>query len=168
MMSHRSMGGCSPDHQIEVVNIHNGEGGYFEIRDASGKSIFSDKSLDGEFFCPDFAWDVLWRSDSKFVAIAFGTTKFSVETVVFRRDGKNLVRVPIPEYDKPDANLDVEDTSHREPHQWLKNGNLVLDVTTGYHTKSDGGISGYLAAIRFVGIPLRGIKVSQTESIDRD
>jgi hypothetical protein len=29
-------GGRSPDQQIEVVNIHNGEGGYFVIRNSSG------------------------------------------------------------------------------------------------------------------------------------
>ena len=161
-------GGRSPNRQIEVINIHNGEGGYFVIRNKSGETIFSEKSLRKEFDFAHSAWAVLWRADSRFVAIAFGTTKFCVETVVFYLDGQNLVRVPIPEYDPPDAENNLDNNTHRVPHRWLKNGDLVMDITTGYHTKSDGGITGYYVTIDFAGNPPKGTKHSRTKPTDRD
>jgi hypothetical protein len=161
-------GGRSPDRQFEVINKHDGEGGYFVIRNNSVETIFSEKSLRNEFGFAYAAWNVVWRSDSRFVAIAFSTTKFCVETIVFRRDGQKLTRVQIPEYDPPEAENNLDDNTHRIPHRWLKNGDLVLDITTGYHTKSDGGITGYYATIRFAGNPPRGTKHSRTKSTDRD
>ena len=156
-------GGRSPDREIEVVNIHNGEGGYFVIRNSSGETIFSEKSLGDEFGgLAHFAWKVLWRPDSRLVAIAFGTSKFSVETVVFYYDGKALKRVELPVYDPESGN------THRVPHCWLKNGDLVLDITEGYHTKSDGGISGYFATVHFTGNPPKATKGSETKSKNRD
>src|SRR5690242_8238524 len=95
------VGGRSPDGQFEVINIHDGEGGYFVIRNKSGETIFCEKSLRDEFGFAYAAWNVLWRGDSRFVAIAFSTTKFCVETIVFHRDDQKLTRVPIPEYDPP-------------------------------------------------------------------
>jgi len=152
-------GGRSPDRQMEVVNIHNGEGGYFVIRNQRGETVFSEKSLREEFEFAHFAWDVLWHPDSGLVAISFGTTKFCVETVVFYRDGQQLTRVPIPDYDRPNVENNLDDNTHRRPHRWRKNGDLVLDITTGYHTKSDGGITGYYAIVRFAGHPPKGTRV---------
>ena len=87
-----------------------------------------------------------FRIQSRFVAIAFSTSKFCVETIVLYRDGDTLRRVVLPAYDEDSGN------THRIPHQWRKNGDLVLDITEGYHTKSDGGISGYFATVHLQGI----------------
>jgi hypothetical protein len=154
--------GRSPDRQMEVVNIHDGNGGYFVIHDSSGAIIFSEKSFSDEFPYARFAWKALWSPDSRFVAIAFGTSKFSVETIVFHRDGKTLNRVLLLPYDED------SDNTRRIPHQWRKNGDLVLDITEGYHTKSDGGISGYFATVHFTGNPPRASKGSETKPTDRD
>ena len=164
-------GGRSPNGKIVVMNIHNGEGGYFVIRNDKDDIIFSEKSLDGEFISPKFAWTALWRPDSRFVAIGFQTTKFATETVVFRITGSALQRVFIPLFDPFDwnhAEFGSSDNTHRMPSKWLKNGNLIMDITTGYHTKSDGGISGYYATIHFKGKPPKGTKVSETPEINRD
>jgi hypothetical protein len=156
-------GGRAPDGQFVVMNIHNGEGGYFVIRNRSGETVFSETSLRDEFGGLAYsAWDALWRSDSRFVAIAFGTTKFSVETVLFYRDGQTLRRVTLPPFD-PDSEY-----THRRPHRWLKSGDLVLDITSGYHTKSDGGISGYYATVHLAGDPPKASKRSQTKETNRD
>jgi hypothetical protein len=161
-------GGRAPDHRFEVINIHDGEGGYFVIRNKLAETMFSEKSLRDEFGFAYAAWSVLWRADSRFVAIAFSTTKFCVEAIVFYRDGQKLARVPIPEYDPPDAENKLDNNTHRVPHRWLKNGDLVLDITTGYHTKSDGGTTGYYATVHFAGNPPKGTKRSRTKSTDRD
>lgn len=154
--------GRSPDRQMEVVNIHDGNGGYFVIRNSSGATIFSEKSLSDEFPYAEFAWKALWSPNSHFVAIAFGTSKFCVETIVLYRDGDTLRRVTLPAYDEDSGN------THRIPHRWRKNGDLVLDITEGYHTKSDGGISGYFATVHFTGIPPKATKGSETKETDRD
>jgi len=161
-------GGLSPDRQMEVVNIHNGEGGYFVIRNKAGETIFSEKSLPAEFDFAHAARDVLWSPDSRFVAIAFGTTKFCVETIVFYREGQQLTRISIPEYDPPSVENNQDDNTHRTPIRWLKNGDLVLDITTGYHTLSDGGITGYHATVHIAGNPPKGTMGSRTKSTDRD
>jgi hypothetical protein len=159
-------GGKSPDGRIEVVNIHDGNGGYFEIRTGSGATLFSEKSLRKEFGGrAEFAENVLWRKDSRLVAIAFGTYKFAVETVVFLCEGDKLTRVSIPQYHPSNAEID---TIHCVPHHWNKSGDLVLDVTGGYHTKSDGGITGFFATLKFEGEPLKGIQRSKSKPTDRE
>lgn len=154
--------GHSPDRQFDVVNIHNGEGGYFVIRNSAGETVFSEKSLPVTFAFANAASEVLWRADSRFVAISFSPSKFSDETVVFYRDGQTLRQVELPDYEPESEN------THRHPHRWLKNGDLVLDVTSGYHTKSDGGISGYFATVHFAGSPPKASKHSRTKVTNRD
>src|SRR5437588_4118783 len=74
--------GKSPDGQMEVVSVPGADGSHFEIRTSSGATVFSEESLKEEFGGrASFAETVLWRPDSRFVAIAFGTYKFAVETV---------------------------------------------------------------------------------------
>lgn len=156
-------GGKSPDGKLEVVNVHDGNGGYFEVRTAAGSVLFSEKTLNDRYaVTPRAAWQVLWGADSQWVAIAFGTTKFSVETIVLHRNGAALEPVDIPEYD-----ADSENT-HRVPQKWRKNGDLVMAISTGYHTKSDGGIDQYLATVHFTGTPPKGVKGSQTKSTPVD
>lgn len=156
-------GGRSPDGQLEVWGIHDGNGGHFVVRDSSGKTIFSEESLRDEFGGVALsACKVLWRSDSHLVAIAFNTTKFSVELAVFYHDGETFQRVAVPEYDPDSVH------THRVPHRWLKNGDLVLDITEGYHTKFDGGISGYFATVHFTGEPPKATKGPETKPTDRD
>jgi hypothetical protein len=155
--------GKSPDGQMQVINLHDGNGGYFEVLTSAASLLFSEKSLNGRYpVTPKGAWQALWSVDSQWVAIAFGTTKFSVETVVLHRRGKALELVEIPTYDSESEN------THRVPQEWLKNGDLVLAISTGYHTKSDGGIDQYLATIHFEGTPSRGVKRSQTKSATVD
>jgi hypothetical protein len=152
--------GNSPDGQLQVVNIHDGNGGFFEVRTSSGSVLFSEKSLNGQYaITPRGAWQALWSANSQWVAIAFGTTKFSVETAVLHRNGAALELVAIPHYDSESEN------THRVPDEWRKNGDLVLAISTGYHTKSDGGIDQYLATLHFQGTPLQGIKGLQTKSV---
>ena len=151
--------GKSPDGQLEVVNIHDGNGGYFEIRSESSSVLFSEKSLNDKYpVTPTGAWKALWSADSQWLAIAFGTTKFSVETIILHRKGATLEPVDIPEYDGDSEN------THRVPQKWRKNGDLVLAISTGYHTKSDGGIDQYLATVHITGTPPKGVKGTQTKS----
>jgi len=166
-------GGGSPDGKMVVVNIHNGDGGYFVIRDSSGATLFSVQSIRGEYINNlAYAADkVLWRPDSQFVAVAFKTTKFAAETVVFRRTGNTLQRVNLPAIDPFDwehADFGSSDNTHRMPYQWRKNGDLVMDITTGYHTKSEAGITGYFLTIQFAGNPLKAVKASRTKVTNRD
>ncbi len=166
-------GGRSPDGQMVVVNIHNGEGGYFVIRDASGTNLFSEQSIQDEQTAKLAlaACAVLWRSDSQYEAVAFNTTKFAVETVVLRRVGTTLQRVSMPAIDPFDwehAEFGTSDNTHRMPYKWRKNGDLVMDVTTGYHTKAEPGITGYYMTIHFVGNPSKGVKSSRTKTANRD
>jgi hypothetical protein len=81
-------GGRSPNGQFEVVNVWgpmNYDGNHdrvphFELRDRSGNTIISELSI--EQLQPPFgffgAFQVLWRSDSRFVAIATETSKFTI------------------------------------------------------------------------------------------
>lgn len=155
--------GKSSDGQMQVVNVQDGNGGYFEIRTASGCVLFSEKSLNDRYpVTPSRAWHALWSTDSQWVAIAFGTTKFSVETIVLHRNGTALEPVDIPKYDAE------SESTHRVPKKWRKNGDLVLAVSTGYHTKADGKIDQYLATIHFEGNPPKGVKNSQTKSAPLD
>ena len=155
--------GKSSDGKMQVGNVQDGNGGYFEIRTASGSVLFSEKSLNDRYpVTPSGAWQALWSADSQWVAIAFGTTKFSVETIVLHRNGTTLEPVDIPKYDAESEN------THRVPQKWRKNGDLVLAVSTGYHTKSDGETDQYLATIHFAGNPPKGVKDSQTKSAPLD
>jgi len=144
---------------MQVINIRDGRGGFFEVRSQAGELIFSEKAVSARYVvAPKGAQQVLWSPDSQWLAIAFGTTKFSVETIVLHRKGTALELVDLPAYD-----ADSENT-HRVPQEWNKNGDLVLAISTGYHTKSDGGIDQYLATIHFTGTPPKGVKASQTQS----
>ena len=150
--------GKSPDGQLQVVNIRNGAGGYFEVRTSMGEVLFSEKTLTDHYpVPPKGAQQVLWSANSQWVAIAFGTTKFSVETIVLHRNGSTLELVGLPIYDQD------SDNTHRIPQEWRKNGDLVLAVSSGYHTKSDGEIDQYLATVQFKGTPPKGEKGPQTK-----
>jgi hypothetical protein len=181
-------GGRSPNGQLEVVNVATFKASdndypnperHFEIRTKSGGIVLSQLSLkdltdvndSGAIFVFDGAWKVLWRADSRFVAISTRTSKFATHTVVFLCGDDTLKRVEIPEYEPFDwehAEFGTSDNTHREPYRWLKNGDLVLDITMGYHTKSDGGITGYFATLHFTGKPPKAIKGRQTKAVDRD
>ncbi len=157
--------GKSPDGQMDVVNIHDGEGGYFVIRNNSNSTIFSEKSLNDEFgdqivVRPSAAQTVLWRPDSRFVAIAFPTYTFAVETVVFFREDGTLRRIAIPEYSRPHVEVD---RTHCEPYRWLKNGDLVLKITTGYSRLGEGTLTQYFATVQIRGNPPKASKGSQTK-----
>ena len=83
--------GKSPDCQMQVVNIRDGGGGYFELRTSAGDVHFSEKTISDHYAVPPkAAQQVLWSLDSQWVAIAFGTTKFSVETIVLHRKWHHL------------------------------------------------------------------------------
>jgi hypothetical protein len=169
-------GGRSPDRQLEVVNINDSEGGYFVIRSSSRETIFSGKSLRDEFQFAWIAWDVLWRSDSRFVAISFHTTQVCVETVIFEHIGATLRRVKFPwfmwdgktqnrsPYEGLADNETLIGNTHRRPTRWLKNGDLVMDITTGYLRKSsEAQIKGYFATVRFTDDPPKASVISKTK-----
>lgn len=184
-------GGRSPNAQLEVVNIvtpktsdedYPNPERHFEIRDKSGQTVISELSLkdltdtndSGKIFAFADAGKVLWRPDSRMVAISTRTSKFATLTVVFACEGNSVKRVEIPEYEpfvfdpKDPEMFGSSDTTHREPYRWRKNGDLILDITMGYHTKSDGGITGYYATVHFSGNPPKAVKGSQTKETERD
>jgi hypothetical protein len=185
----RIEGGRSPNGQFDVVNVtthKTSDGNYpnperhFEVRTKSGETVLSQLSFkdlisrnsseDAKYTFAG-ASKVLWRADSHFVAISTQTSKLAIQTVVFDHNHKGLRRVEIPEYEAFDwehASFGSSDNTHREPYRWLFNGDLVLDITMGYHTKSDGGITGYHATLRFSGNPPKGIEKRRTKTVDRD
>jgi len=161
-------GGTSPNGMFEVVNIYPKNEGqwHFEIRSKSGDTLISEMALDdlvmtdesGKYlFWP--ASTVLWRPNSRWVAISTRRSKFDMLTIVFRWDGHKFQRVPIPDYEG-----DTENT-FRTPDHWLKNGGLVLDITLDHHTKSEPGGREYYATIGFSGKPPNGFKRSRTKTI---
>ena len=160
-------GGRSPNGEFEVTNVdldvvldgdYHSHKPHFELHDKLGQTIVSELSLKDLTLTLDnppgihvfgAAWRVLWRADSRFVAIETYTSKFATETIVFFRDGETFKRVKTPYQPSDDERATDEGWAHThcEPLRWKKNGDLVLDITEGYHTKSDGGITGYFAAI---------------------
>ena len=182
-------GGKSPSGQFEVINVWRSSklnSGFpitlrhFEIRNKSGEILVSELSLQdllrsyndsSDIHVFGDAHKVLWRSDSRFVAISTRTSKFATQTILLYFDGKTFSRVAIPEYepfDEEHASFGSSDNTYREPYRWRKNGDLILDITMGYHTKSDGGITGYFATIHFKGNPPTASKGSETKATDRD
>jgi len=168
--------GRSPNGQFEVVNVlvvkMDGTVPYnerhFEIRIKSGHTIISQSR---EVFGAEGATKVMWRPDSRFVAIAVKTSKFAIQTKVFFREGHTLKKMEIPEYepfDEDHASFGSSDSTFREPYRWLKNGDLVLDITLGHHTKSEPPSLGYYATVHFSDNPPRASKKSRTKTIDRD
>ena len=173
-------GGRSPNGEFEVVEVGldmNAGGNYpyreshFEIHDRSGKTIVSELALEDLTFTlngsPGIhvfgdARKVLWRSDSRYVAIETETSKFATETIIFFCDGGTFKRIKGPECDEFDAHTKCA------PLRWLKKGDLVLDITSGYHTKSDGGITGFYLTIHFAGNPPKATKHSETKETNRD
>jgi hypothetical protein len=94
-----------------------------------------------------------------------------MQTIVFFRDCQVLKRVGIPVYEPFDAEhaeFGTMDNTHREPYRWLKNGDLVLDITMGYHTKSEPGSTGYFATLHFAGNPPKATKKGRTKTVVRD
>ena len=163
--------GRSPDGMMEVVNINAGDGRFIIIND-KGETLFSGESIQDKYInnIAFPVWKVLWRHDSKFVAIAFSTSKFAEETVVLRRDGNALQQVELPAFNPFDwehAKVGSSDNTHRVPYAWHKNGDLIIDITSGYHTKSDGGLSGYFIAVHFVGNPLKAVKGAKSKTTMR-
>ncbi len=173
-------GARSPNGKFEVVDVDinmNAGGNYpyrephFEIHNESGKTIVSQLALEDLTFTLDDspgihvfggAWKVLWRADSQLVAIETRTSKFATKTIVFFRDGDTFKRISVPEFEK------FDERTRCEPLRWQKNGDLVLDVTMGYHTKSDGGITGYYLTIHFAGNPPKATKTSETKETNRE
>ncbi len=177
----RVEGGKSPNKQFEVVNIHsvkNGDDGspyderHFAIRKKSGELFTPEVSLNVPMYHRGYeAQKVLWRGDSRFVAISIQPTKFATHTVVMFYDGKTFRQIEIPEYERFDwehAIFGSEDSTHREPCRWLRNGDLLLDITMGYHTKSEGPAPGYFATLHFAGTPPKAAEVRRTRTTDRD
>jgi hypothetical protein len=168
-------GGASPNGMFEVINVlltatdatgFSYNDWHFEIRSKGGETLVSELSL------PELiAWTdsnkhafgggetVLWRPNSRWVAISTRTSKFSVETIVFHWDGHQFQRVPMPQYEAD------TDNTFRMPYRWLKNGDLVLDLTLDHHTKSEPGGREYFATVGFSGNPPNGFKRSRTETI---
>ena len=183
----RLEGGRSPDGQFEVVNVSlhrtNNTGyryqeTYFEIREKSGQVIASEYSIKDLVFTTDdssgdHVYDgadkVLWRSDSRFVAISTRTSKFAVHTEVFYKDGLTFKQVEMPDYSELDLKADPQayDNTHVEPHRWRKNGDLVLDINFGYHTKYDGSIFEYFSTVHFTGHPPKASKGAETKQIEK-
>jgi len=182
-------GGRSPNGEFDVVDVDldmvaGGDYPYrerhFEIHDKSGKTLISELSLEDLTFTSDDspgthvfggAWKAVWRADSCFVAIETYTSKFATKPIVFFRDGDEFRRIKMPEYepfDEEHATFGTSDNTHREPLRWRKNGDLVLDITMGYHTKSDGGITGYFAIVHFAGKPPKATKGPETKTTNRD
>jgi hypothetical protein len=168
-------GGPSPNGQYQVVKVWGpmNDGGnqdivpHFELRNKSGKTLISELSI--AQLQPPFgflgAFQVLWRSDSRFVAIATETSKYTIHTLVFFKTGQTFKRIDIPDYDDDDeGNWRSEDGVHQLPYAWRKNGDLVLDITYGY-TKiaTEDEISEYFATVHFSGNPPKGSKGPQSK-----
>jgi hypothetical protein len=170
-------GGRSPNGQFEVVRVWGpmNYGGshdlvpHFELRNKSGNRLISE--LSSAQLQPPFgflgAFQVLWRPDSRFVAIAVETSKFTIHTLVFSRRGQTFERVEIPDYD--DADWRSEVGVHELPYAWQKNGDLVLDITYGYTKMAkEDEISEYFATVYFSGNPPKGSKGPQSTTAPDD
>ena len=163
----------SPNDRYVVVNVLtkdiSDDRKHFEIQSVSGEILASEldqKDLaqnqgDGLFFF-EAAEDVLWRPDSKMVAITTRTSKFNCQTLVFSWDGTSFRRVELPAYEAD------TDNTFRQPQHWEKNDDLVLDISLGHHTKAEPPDLGYNVKIHFSGVPLKGAQISRTPTVDRD
>jgi hypothetical protein len=179
-------GNRSPDGQFEVVNVtkplindagNHYRGTHFEIRAKSGQVIASEYAIKDPAFTSDHppgddvndgAEKVLWRPDGRFVAISIQTSKFAIHTIVFFKDGEAFKQVQIPDYGDVDLkDPEAYDNTHVEPYHWRKNGDLVLDINFGYHTKYDGSIFEYFATVHFAGYPPKASKGPETKEIEK-
>jgi hypothetical protein len=134
------------------------------LRNKSGNTLISELSI--AQLQPPFgflgAFQVLWRPDSRFVAIAVETSKFTIHTLVFFRRDQTFERVEIPGYN--DADWRSEVGVHQLPYAWRKNGDLVLDITSGYtKVAKEDEISECFATVHFTGNPPTGVKGPQTK-----
>jgi hypothetical protein len=173
-------GGRSPNGQFEVVKVWEpmNYGGnqdlvpHFELRNNSGNTLISELSI--AQLQPPFgflgAFQVLWRSDSRFVAIATETAKYTIHTLVFFKTGQTFKRIDIPDYDDDDeGNWRSEDGVHQLPYAWHKNGDLILDITYGYtKVATEDETSEYFETVHFSGNPPKSSKGPRTTTATAD
>lgn len=166
-------GGRSPNRQFEVVKVWGpmNDGGnrdlvpHFELQDNSGNTLISELSIPQLQSPFGFlgAFKVLWRPDSRFVAIAVETSKFTIHTLVFSKTGRTFDRVEIPGYNEADWRSEVG--VHQLPYAWRKNGDLILDITYDYtKVTEEDKVSEEFSTIHFTGNPPKGYKVKGTKA----
>ena len=120
---------ASPDKQFSLSFSDRGS---FTLQDSHGAIVLSSQNLPELRDLADFDQEhVLWSPDSQILALA-GGGGHDLQILVFVRSGDKFVLVSVPDV------TDKHDNPHVLPHRWLKDHQLVLDISGPYAGKANG------------------------------